>query len=364
MRHAGAQLLADFSGISHIGPVAAAASLIEYWHTFRAILREAQRRKPSHAILLDFPDFNLPLAKRLKRMGIRVLYYISPQVWAWRKGRVKSIARWIDRMFVIFPFEVDFYRRYGVNVEFVGHPLLDLDSVGRQTGEIRRLLGVQSECALVTLFPGSRQKEIAYILPILLEATCRLAPRYPCHFAIVKAQGIDPGYLRKVWDRTATAHPQLADGSIKLDLLDRSPSEALAESDVAIVKSGTATLHAALAQVPFVMVYKISPISWWVGQILISTPFYCIVNLIAGKPIVPELMQSDAKPERIAAETLLLLEDSDRRQQMKQEFQNVRKCLGFGRASDNLAAIIAAELGLPSPPGVVLPLDWASRYVH
>jgi lipid-A-disaccharide synthase len=363
MQKAGASLVSDFSGLSHIGPAAAAASLRQYWKMFKLIQEAAKNRQPAAAVLMDFPDFNLPLAKKLKRTGIPVLYYIGPQVWAWRKSRVQSIARFVDRMLVIFPFEADFYRSHGVNVEFVGHPLIEQMPKGIVRGSLRSRLHLEPGCQLVTLFPGSRSKEVSHILPTMLEAAFRTSQSRRCHFVIVKASGIDQDQLLSFIARFSASHPEAAE-SLALDLVECDPWEALADSDAAIVKSGTATLQAALAGVPFVMVYKISPLSWLVGKFLVRTSYYCIVNLIAGKKVVPELMQSDAVPERISGELISLLSSQDRRTAMCAEFEMVRQRLGNRSASDSVASIVAERIGLNSGSAESPFTGSISQYVH
>jgi lipid-A-disaccharide synthase len=364
MRSAGASLIADFSGIAHIGPTAAAASLYQYWKIYKMIREAAKTKRPGAAVLIDFPDFNLPLAAQLKRMGIPVLYYISPQVWAWRKGRVQSIARCVERMLVIFPFEADFYRRHGVNAEFVGHPLLEQMPKSLIPGSIRNRLQVPPGHELVTLFPGSRPKEVGYILPVMLEAALETRRDRLCHFTVVQADGIEEGQLRRIVARFSSAHPAAAAQAMTVDLLKCDPWEALADSDAAIVKSGTATLQAALAGVPFVMVYKISPVSWLIGKFLVRTRYYCIVNLIAGKKVVPELLQSDAVPKRIADELTALLSSRERRAAMKAEFESVRQGLGNRRASATVAGIVAERIGLNPEAAAGSFAGSISRYIH
>jgi len=364
MERVGAQLIHDFRNLAHIGPWEAVFHLPHYWRVFQDILKWARTRRPRVAVLLDFPDFNLPLARRLKLLGIKVFYYISPQVWAWRPGRVQQIARWINRMFVIFPFEVDFYRGHGVEVQFIGHPLLENQEKGPRKGVLRRMLRLPKGIPLITLFPGSRSKEIHRILPPMLNACTLIAGQRSCHFAIVKAQNLEADLLQQVWHETAHHNPQLAEESLPISMVDIEPEEALADSDAAMIKSGTSTLQAAIVGTPFVMVYKLSWPSWMTAKLLVHSRYACIVNLIAGKEIVPELLQGRANPEKIAAEILNLLESPAEREAMRSEFQKVRAQLGSSQPSTVLASILAAELELKIPRPWLFPASPISQYIH
>ncbi len=365
MERAGAHLLHDYRKLAHIGPWEAIFHLPQYLRVFQDLLRWAETHRPPVAVLLDFPDFNLRLARRLKLLGIKVFYYISPQVWAWRPGRVKEISRWVDRMFVIFPFEVDFYKRHGVDVQFIGHPLLENADKGPRKGVLRRMLRIPKNVPLVTLFPGSRSKEVRRILPPMLNACTLIAGQRTCHFAIVKAPNLDEDLLQHVWQETAHHNPQLSEESLPISLVDVDPEEALADSDAAMVKSGTSTLQAALAGTPFVMIYKLSWPSWMVARLMVRSPFACIVNLIAGKEVVPEFLQRDAQAEEIAAEILHLLDSPAARESMRDEFQAIRARLGTHQPSALLASILATELELKKNPRLWhFPSQPISQFIH
>ncbi len=364
MEREGVHLISDFRRLAHIGPWEAIAHLPRYWKVFRQILDMAKKRKPRVAVLLDFPDFNLPLARRLKLLGIKVFYYISPQVWAWRSGRVEQIARWVDRMFVIFPFEVDFYQKQGVHVEFIGHPLLERHEKHSRKGVLRRMLRVPRNIPVVALFPGSRSQEVRRLLPPMLGACALISGQHPCHFAIVKAPDLDAELLQQIWQDAQQQNRLLADEGLPISLVDIEPEEALADCDVAIVKSGTSTLQAAISGTPFVMVYKLSWPSWLTAKWLVHAPFACIVNLIAGKRVVPELLQQDACPEKIGAEILHLLESSAARRAMRAEFAKIRENLGAGQPSATLASLIASDLDLSMPHSWTFPKQTISQYVH
>jgi lipid-A-disaccharide synthase len=338
MEQAGVRLHAHIRDLAHIGPREALVHLRRYYATYRLLLRKVQQERPVLAILLDFPDFNLRLAKKLKRAGVPVIYYISPQLWAWRRGRIRSVRRYVDRMLVILPFEEQFYRDQGVSVEFVGHPLLEDFAPKRNREFFLRRLGLDPRLKTVALLPGSRRKEVDHILPTLLASCSRILEKMPAQFVISAAPSVDLEHLRGVF---RSVFPEEAPN---FRLTSEDSREILANSDFAFVKSGTSTLEAALVGTPFVMVYKISPASWFLGNILIRSEFKGLVNLIAGERIVPEFLQRDANPEVLARTALDYLGSDPMSAAMSERLAGIRAKLSVRCASEAAASVVASYL--------------------
>ncbi len=298
MRTEGVKLLADAADMAVVG-------LTEVFFKLGTILRVMHRLKasltkdrPDLVILIDYPDFNLSLARAARRRGIKVLYYISPQVWAWRKGRIDTIRKSVDRMAVILPFEENFYREAGVDVTFVGHPLLDEVKTKYPRTEALKRFGLKDEAITVGILPGSRHSEVARLLPEMLGA-CRILTEKlsPLQFVLPLAGTLDPDFVRDI----------LRQFPVKVNVIRDEIYDVIAVSDAAIVASGTATLETALLETPMVVVYKVSALSYAVGRRFIRVDHISLVNIIAGRTVVPELIQDDANPERIAAEVRELI---------------------------------------------------------
>ena len=347
MKQAGVKILVSSSDMAVVG-------LTEVVQRLHTIFRAANKLKailkahhPDLLILIDYPEFNLYMARIARRLQIPVLYYISPQVWAWRRGRVKKIAKRVDRMAVILPFEEQFYRKRGVNVDYVGHPLLDAfklatrnlqqsPEVGGRRSEVRsqkskRQNPVSSiQNPVVGLVPGSRREEIRNMLPIMIRSAEILKIRYPdirCLLPLAKT--IEPEYIDS-FIRKSSLDIEVHQGDI-YEVLDR--------CHIAMVTSGTATLDTAIMAVPMVIVYKVTPLSYRIGKILIKTPFIGLANLVAGERVVPELIQDEVTPERLADEALTLIENEHVRNNMITKLHRIRKRLGEGGASERTAKI-------------------------
>lgn len=332
MRAAGLEAVAHSSEISVVGITEVLKILPRAREVFADLLREVDRRRPALAVLIDFPDFNLRLAKELKARGLEVLYYISPQVWAWRRGRVKTIARLVDRMLVLFPFEVDFYRDHDVDVVHVGHPLVDEVPVLPQAWDREPASGGPFRIALL---PGSRKSEVESLLPTLLEAARRLAAELPVEVRIIRAP---------------TIPPELVDEAVELaglpvEIIAEDRFAAIADSHLALCASGTATLEVGLLGTPMVMVYRLASWTYMLAKLMVHLPNVSLVNLVLGRRVVPELIQGDANPRRIAAEAARLLTDAGERGRMQAALAEVRGRLGEGGASRRAAAEVAAMLG-------------------
>ena len=347
MKQAGVKILVSSSDMAVVG----LTEVVQRLHTiFRAANKLKATLKAHHPdllILIDYPEFNLYMARIARRLQIPVLYYISPQVWAWRRGRVKKIAKRVDRMAVILPFEEQFYRKRGVNVDYVGHPLLDAfklatrnlqqsPEVGGRRSEVRsqkskRQNPVSSiQNPVVGLVPGSRREEIRNMLPIMIRSAEILKIRYPdirCLLPLAKT--IEPEFIDS-FIRKSSLDIEVHQGDI-YEVLDR--------CHIAMVTSGTATLDTAIMAVPMVIVYKVTPLSYRIGKILIKTPFIGLANLVAGERVVPELIQDEVTPERLADEALTLIENEHVRNNMITKLHRIRKRLGEGGASERTAKI-------------------------
>jgi len=295
----------------------------------RRMLRE---EKPDLLILIDYPDFNLPLASAARRAGVRVFYYISPQVWAWRKNRIERIRRVVDRMAVILPFEAAIYAEKGVDVEFVGHPLLDTVKRTRSRKEALEAFGLRDAWPIVALLPGSREKEVLSLLAEMLGAAEILARDFAdAQFVLPLAETVDPGLVQGI----------LGQQAVPVSVLPGQMYDAVGISDAAIVASGTATLETALLQTPMVITYKISPLTAAVGKRLVRVRHIGLVNIIAGKTVVPERVQDDATAEKLAAEVKAILSDRQRSDAIRGELAGIRQKLGEPGAS-----LRAAKLAL------------------
>jgi lipid-A-disaccharide synthase len=333
----GATLLAHVRDLAVVGLLEVLSHLRQLRAVFRRVLDEADRDPPAAAVLVDYPDFNMRLARELHRRGIPVVYYVSPQVWAWRSGRMRALRETVARMLVIFPFEEALYRDAGVPVEFVGHPLVDLDPPEGRADFLGRH-GVSPERDVIAVLPGSRPKEIAHNLPGLAGAIASLhAWRPELEFLLPLAPAIEPALLE----------PHLRALPVRL-VPQGNARNVLAACQAAIVASGTATVEAALMGAPMVVVYRLSTLTHFLGRRFVKVPHVAMVNLIAGKRAVPELIQDDFSPDRVAAEVRSLLEEPERRRAMQADLDEVRRRLGERGASARAAAAVNALLGSQS----------------
>ena len=333
MREAGVEIVADASEIAVVGITEVLHRLPAVWRAWRELEREAVRRKPALAITVDSPGFNFGLARRLKKHGIRIVYFISPQIWAWRPRRMRWIQRRFERVLVIFPFEEEIYRKAGVAVNFVGHPLVD--SVHPQTTreQFAARFGLDVKRPIVALLPGSRPSEIRRSMPLIVEACRRLQKTGPVQFVLVVAPGLDP----HIFDSYARM-------DLHVTLLIGAPYDALTAADCAIVSSGTATVEAALLGAPMVVVYRLSGLTAMIARRLVRTPLFAMVNLISGRQVVPELIQDRFTAEALESEVHRLLDSPDARAQQKRDLAGVRLKLGPGGAIERAAEVIAGML--------------------
>lgn len=328
MLAAGLQPLAHSREVSVVGITEALKVLPRARRLFAEILDQVDRARPSTAVLIDFPDFNLRLAGKLKERGVKVVYYISPQVWAWRTGRVKTIARVVDRMLVLLPFEVEFYRRHGVEVVHVGHPLVD------EIPEIPNVWdrgGPADGPFQIALLPGSRLSELEALLPEMLQGAQRLAQRLPVSLVLIQAPTVPGQALRE----------HLRSCKIPVRLITSDRFRAVADSHLALCASGTATLEVGLLGTPMLVLYRVTAWTYLVAQMLVRLPFVALANLVLERKVVPELLQSLAKPERIAHEAAEILTTPDRVAAMRSALGELRGRLGEGGASRRAAAEVA-----------------------
>ena len=289
---------------------------------------------PDALIPIDYPDFNLRLAARAHARGIPIIYYISPQVWAWRSGRIRTLARLVRRMIVIFPFEERIFREHGIPVTYVGHPLVDRVRASEGRESIRARLGVAPTQLLIGLLPGSRKGEIARILPPMLEAKRLLGGDSRLRWALALAPGVAADVL-----------PEAARRQADLPALEGETYDLMAASDLLLTASGTATVEAALLTVPMIVVYRMHPVTWQLARRLVKVPHVAMANLLAGRRLVPELLQGEVNGGRLAAEVRRLLGDPGLLQTMREGLRDAAMRLGPGGAPDRAAAAILEELG-------------------
>ncbi len=337
MRKAGVDTTVD----SHETAIAGVTEIVEgYPRVFRAFYKlvgEVDRRRPQLAILIDFPDFNIRLAAKLKKRRIPVVYFISPQVWAWRKGRVQTLKKRIAKMIVIFDFEEEIYQHAGVPVEYVGHPLVDMVRADLTREEFFAKVGLDLSVKTIALLPGSRQKEVVGNLPVMLEAAGRLSANQKLQFVVPVAPTIDPHDLDPTLRQYDTQ-------GVTIRTAFDATYNALKHSEMAVVTSGTATLEAALFERPMVVVYRVSGLTWLVGKLLVKVPHFSIVNILARKELVPELMQQDFTAANVAARVEYLLDHPNARAEMVLGLQALKARLGSGGAIDRAADAMVGVL--------------------
>jgi lipid-A-disaccharide synthase len=341
MRAAGVDIITDYSEVSVVGITEVLKRLPSLVRAMRRLVDEADRRKPELAILTDFPGFHLRLARKLRPKGIHNIYYICPQFWAWRPWRVNLVRRRFAEALCIFPFEEKFYADAGVPVKFIGHPL-----VGNVQATLTRELfckkyGLNHEARVLTVLPGSRRGEIAHHVPILVEALGEIRRKNsaPLEIVVAVAPELDAA-------RVEARFP----GDWRVRFVKNDAYNALAAADLAIVSSGTATVETALLGIPMIVVYRLSPLTARLAKPLVKTKFFAMVNLIAGRAVVPELIQDDFTPQRVAAEAASLLSDSAEGQariaEMKRGLQEVQNLLGppgaVERAAEEIARLLRA----------------------
>ena len=335
MQAAGVRTIVDARSLSVVGLVEVVSHIPRIYREYKKLLSAARAERPTLAILTDSPDFHLRLARRLKRLGIPVIYLIAPQVWAWRKGRLPRMRKTIDQLLCIFPFEQEFFTAHGIRAVYIGHPLTRLVKASANPVELRRRFGFDEQRPLVALLPGSRTGEACRHLPTLLDTVQRITAlsSTPPQFVLATPPGTFP-QGSKFRERILKASIQLLEGKT-WDLL--------ACADVALAASGTVTIEAALLGTPMVTFYKVNRLTWWMGRHLVDVPFYSMVNLVAGRRVVEELIQNEFSAARLAQELLKLLENTGMREGMRAELAEVARKLSGYEDPMELAASLVEE---------------------
>ena len=333
MVQAGCEVFFHASRLAVVGLAEVFPRLRDIVWAFRKMRSYLKDSRPDLLVLIDFPEFNLLLARVAKKYGIPVFYYISPQVWAWRQGRVKTIARVVDLMAVVLPFEEEFYRRHGVRVHYVGHPLLDLVKVHLCRETFLKVVGLPPDCRLLALLPGSRLHEVERLLPAFVGAYERLRS---------EINGLQALCVRAPEVPMELYAPAFAAG---VKVIDCYAYETMAAAEVALLASGTVTLEAAIVGVPMVIAYRLSPLTYFLARRLVKVPYIGLVNLVAGEKVAPELIQGEATAKRLAEEALQILLDEDRARRIRARLAEIKNSLGPGQAAyqaANLALNLAS----------------------
>lgn len=331
LKEAGAEVLVDNRDLAVVGLFEVVRHLRVIASAWRRIENHLRKDRPRLVVLIDFPDFNFLLARLAARLGIRVFYYISPQIWAWRRGRVRTVRRFVHEMAVILPFEAEFYRQHGIHVHYVGHPLLDVMEAAPTVEAARERYRPAGPGPVVGILPGSRHGEIRLLLPTLLETAAQLCERVPgVSFLVPVAPTLDAAPLREAFDAKG-----LPAGVVTGDTYG-----AIRACDLLIAVSGTVTLEAAILGVPMIVVNRVSDLSYYTGRHLIKVTHVGLPNLIAGRGIVPELLQHDATPERIAAKALEFLQDPGRLDEQRKDLASIRNRLGTPGVARRTAKLV------------------------
>jgi lipid-A-disaccharide synthase len=330
MKTAGVRQLANAADMAVVGLTEVFSKLSMILGVMRRLKKSLLEEQPALVILIDYPDFNLPLAKAAAKKGIKVFYYISPQIWAWRRGRIGQIKKYVTKMAVILPFEAKLYNQAGVDAVFVGHPLLDVVKTGYTRQEALNRFHLQDGTVTVGILPGSRGSEVTKLLPEMLKTAVILKAALPSgQFVLPLADTLEQDYIQEV--------VQPYQEELDIRIIPNEIYDVLAVCDAAMVASGTATLETALIGTPMIIVYKMSPFSFLMGRLFVKVRHIGLANIIAGRTIVPELVQEDAHPERMAQELLAILTDEERKRQIRQDLSGIRAKLGSPGAARRAA---------------------------
>ena len=324
---AGGQLVGDYRGLAVTGLVEAVRILPDSFAMYRKLVGAARASRPDVLVVIDYPDFNFRLMASVKRLGVPIVYYVSPQLWAWRPGRIQTMKALVDRVLPIFPFEEALYRSEGMDVRFVGHPLVDLVSVGEPRERLAQRLELDPARPIIALLPGSRPNELQRLVPVLAAAVPRIASAVVgTQFLVARAPNLPDSYFGPFHGSGAP-----------LRVVEGATDDVLAASDAVITASGTATVQAALHGKPMTVVYRLSPVTYKLGRPLVRVSMFSMVNLVAGEQVVRELIQDECTPEAVAAEAVDLLTNHDRVAEMREGLAAVRDKLGGPGASGRAA---------------------------
>lgn len=332
LKQAGVNLYFDIVKLAVVGFFEVLRNLKKFQEIFAGLLRKVDKIKPDLAILVDYPGFNLRLAEELKKRNIPIIYYISPQIWAWGGNRIKKIKKLINRMIVVFKFEEELYKKYNIPVSFVGHPLVDIVKPKISKEELLKKFGLDLNNLTFALLPGSREKEVKSLLPIMLDTAC-LIRKYlgdNIQFLILRSSTVKESVFEDV----------LARHRVTVKLISDMTYDGLIASDFAIVASGTATLEAAILRIPMVILYKVSFLTWAYLKMIIKIPYIGLVNVVKQEKFIAEFIQYNARPQKIADYTVAILKDGQKINQIKQGLSEVTAQLGEKGASQRTAQII------------------------
>jgi len=332
MIRAGIESYRNIDDLSIVGLGEVISNLGKFKALFRLLVEKLDSEKPDCVVLIDYPEFNLRFAQEVKKRKIPLVYYISPQVWAWRKGRVKIIKMTVDKMVVVFKFEEEMYRKEGVDVEFVGHPLLDVVKPRFSKDEFIRNNRLDGEKKTVALLPGSREIEVVRNLPTMIRAASLIKKGFDedVQFVIAKVVGVKD----EIYEGILKSH------DFETTIIEDCPYDCVNISDVVLAASGTATLETAILEKPMLVIYKVSLLTWLMGRVLVKIPNIGLVNIVAGERIVPEFIQFNATPQKIATEAISLLSSSEKSNEIKAKLKTVKDNLGSPQASKRTAQII------------------------
>jgi lipid-A-disaccharide synthase len=341
LRAAGASLTGDYRGVTVTGLTEAIRVLPRSYGMYRRLVAQARADRPDVFVAIDFPDFNFRLASAVQRIGVPVVYYISPQLWAWRPGRIHAMKRFVTKVLPIFPFEAALYERERIPVTFVGHPLVDLIEVRSTREAFLRGAGLDTSVPTVALLPGSRPNELRATLPVLRRTLPLVVAQVPAvQFVVARAPHLNDELFAPLLDAPGS-------GSAKPAIVEGQTDEVLHAADVVVTASGTATVQTALHGKPMVIVYRVSPLTYRVGRRFVRVGTFGMVNLIAGRRVVPELIQDAFTPQRVAAETLRFLTDPTAADEARAALAEVRARLGppgaSGRAAEAILEVVRAR---------------------
>jgi lipid-A-disaccharide synthase len=338
MRAAGAETLIDSKGMAVVGLIEVISHFGVIYHAYKTLKNIIRDTPPDLLILIDYPGFNLRIASIAKKAGVKILYFITPQVWAWHASRAGKIANLVDHAAVIFPFEVPIFEKEGLDVTFVGHPLIDMAVPTMSREKAKSEFGLRPDCRTVGLFPGSRKREITLLLPIMLESASQLKKSFPdLQFVLPLASSVDRSLLDQF----------LIDSDIEVIVIEGKNYDVMQVCDAIIAASGTVTMEIALFGIPMVIIYKVAELTYRIGQLLVDLDAYGICNIVAGRKIVQELIQHDVTSEKITAEISRILEDESYASTMRAQLLDVKLKLGEPGAAGRVAALALQMMELP-----------------
>lgn len=331
MRKAGVEIVHDIADLGIIGFVEVVKNLPRFFRLRDELIDLMKKEQPDVLLVIDYPDFNMRLAPKARELGIPVVSYIPPSAWAWRKGRAKSVAKIVDKIASIFPFEAEVYQKAGADVEFVGHPLIDIIKPSMDKEKAYKFFGINPNQPVILLLPGSRKHEIENLLPVMLKSAEKIKLIYPeCQFILPVASTISQEMLQGM----------IKQYSVNVKLTFENTYDLMAIADSAIAASGTVTLEAAILGLPTVVIYKMAAMTYFIGRLLVKIPNVSLPNIVAGKRIIPELLQYEVNADNIARETLALLPSSEQGEKVRKELLAVKEKLGAGGAVKRAAQVV------------------------